>query len=109
MKIHQRDFDHEDLDHYKKPARIHKWVIVLICTCLPILVFLLLLCFRNQINWLWVKLRSWSVGMPAPENTKYIEGEDGAIQNAAERAKAEGTAERNVVLPFQDQGAAATH
>ncbi|KAF3938008.1 hypothetical protein ABW19_dt0208347 [Dactylella cylindrospora] len=91
-----RDFDHEDLDHYTKPRALHKTVVILLITGVPIVCFLILLLLRKQIGNLWVRIRKWSVGMPQPQNAKDIDD-----ITDLDMAKATGTGERGVVLPFQ--------
>ncbi|KAK6534545.1 hypothetical protein TWF281_005859 [Arthrobotrys megalospora] len=99
--IIKRDFDHEDLDHYTKPKTQYKLIVVTLVTVIPVIGILLLLLFRRQIAVLWVRIRHWTVGMPNPENV--LVGQLGELPNAAEQARADGSSEKNVVMPFQDR------
>ncbi|KAK6350880.1 hypothetical protein TWF718_004062 [Orbilia javanica] len=99
--IIKRDFDHEDLDHYTKPKTKYKTIVVLFVTVIPIVGIALLLFFRRQVAALWVQIRHWNVGMPKPDNV--LVGQQGGLPNAAEQARADGSSEKNVVMPFQNR------
>ncbi|KAK6361877.1 hypothetical protein TWF730_005589 [Orbilia blumenaviensis] len=97
----KRDFDHEDLDHYTKPRTKYKLIVVVLVTVIPVIGIALLLFFRRQVGSIWVKIRHWTVGMPRPDNI--LIGRADSLTNAAEQARADGSSEKNVVMPFQDR------
>ncbi|KAF3273083.1 hypothetical protein TWF970_009373 [Orbilia oligospora] len=97
----KRDFDHEDLDHYTKPKTKYKAIVVSLVTVIPAIGIILLLLFRRQVANIWVQIRHWTVGMPKPDNV--LVGEPGGLPNTAEQARADGSSEKNVVMPFQDR------
>ncbi|KAK6340834.1 hypothetical protein TWF696_009152 [Orbilia brochopaga] len=88
-----------DLGHDAQPKILRKWIVVILVTCIPVTIFLILLLLRRQIYWLWLRIRRRSISTPASKNTKNfdIETDPGYEQHV----KADDSFNRNTTNPFR--------